>query len=650
MSWLQRLSETYDACFGQPQFETGPLTPIDHVEQQAHLEITLNEHGGFLRAAVVSKENTLMPATEESAGRTSGPVAHPLCDKLRNVAADYGSEVHGLYLEQLRVWTAHAKSPRLQAVLQYVELGHVVRDLLAKGVLVARADGSLETDWANGPSSLAKLLTADPKTKQRDQGNAMIRWRVELPHELETAVWKDVSLQREWAAFKETLPTSQGLCMSTGSVEAIATSHPKRLRHGGDGAKLISANDSGGFTFRGRFAEASEVYGLSSAVTQKAHNALRWLIARQGAKNGDQVIVAWSVYQASAAPVLADSLQFFQFLGRSENEGSQTHTSQDASPQAALVTSAGDAGQNYALRLKSAVQGYGNRFADTESIVVMALDSATPGRMAILYYRELSGSEFLGRLERWHASLAWPQNFGKDRHFTGAPAPRDIADAAYGARLKGDNGEKLRKATVERLLPCIVDGRPVPRDLVQAAVARATNRAGLERWEFERVLGIACSLYRGSHPQEFPTMSLDESRLTRDYLYGRLLAIADNIEAMALGLAKENRETNAARLTQRFADHPFSTWRTLELQLRPYIARLNASRYAGALELRKRAMDSVMTSFPTVEGQDSFLDNRRLSGEFLLGFHSQREALRPKQRSETALNENSTEELEGDPE
>jgi hypothetical protein len=31
--------------------------------------------------------------------------------------------------------------------------------------------------------------------------------------------------------------------------------------------------------------------------------------------------------------------------------------------------------------------------------VVMALDSATPGRMAITYYRELQASEFLERIK-----------------------------------------------------------------------------------------------------------------------------------------------------------------------------------------------------------------------------------------------------------
>ena len=236
MSWLQRLNETYDACFGQEQFALRPLTPIDHVEQQAHVEICLSDDGEFLRAAVVLKENTLIPATERSAGRTSGAVAHPLCDKLRYVAADYGSrDDHELYLAQLRAWAEHAQNPKLDAVLRYVEQGTVVRDLLAAGVLCAGQDGLLETAWQIGLSPLARLLTADPKTKERDQGNALVRWRVELPSELESAVWQDARLHEEWAAFNATLPALRGLCLYSGQIEPLATSHPKRLRHGGDG-------------------------------------------------------------------------------------------------------------------------------------------------------------------------------------------------------------------------------------------------------------------------------------------------------------------------------------------------------------------------------------------------------------------------------
>jgi CRISPR-associated protein Csd1 len=250
----------------------------------------------------------------------------------------------------------------------------------------------------------------------------------------------------------------------------------------------------------------------------------------------------------------------------------------------------------------------------------MGLDSATPGRLAMTYYREIKGSEFLSRVETWHASTAWFQNFGKDRHFVGAPAPRDIAEAAFGQRIDA----KHRKAVVERLLPCVVDGLPVPTDLVHSAVRRASNRVGLDRWEFEKCLGVACALYRKLHSEWEYQMSLEPDRTTRDYLYGRLLAIADHLEERALWVAGEKRETAAARLMQRFSDRPFSTWRTIELSLVPYRARLKANR-GGFLHELDKTLDAVMGLFHV----DDFQKDSSLSGEFLLGFHCQRRDLRP---------------------
>lgn len=115
-------------------------------------------------------------------------------------------------------------------------------------------------------------------------------------------------------------------------------------------------------------------------------------------------------------------------------------------------------------------------------------------------------------------------------------------------------------------------------------------------------------------------MTLDLARTTRDYLYGRLLALADSLEEWALSEANEQRQTNAARLMQRFAEHPYSTWRTIELALTPYKARLGRKAWK-----RLQMIDEVVAAF----APDAFTSDKPLSGEFLLGYHSQREALRP---------------------
>ena len=121
-------------------------------------------------------------------------------------------------------------------------------------------------------------------------------------------------------------------------------------------------------------------------------------------------------------------------------------------------------------------------------------------------------------------------------------------------------------------------------------------------------------------------MALEEERATRDYLYGRLLALADSIEGFALTQAETNRDTTAARLMQRFADRPFSTWRNIELALTPYKSRLKASeKGAGFLWKREKLLDEIQCLFQS----DDFTDDRPLSAEFLLGFHGQRMVLRP---------------------
>ena len=126
-------------------------------------------------------------------------------------------------------------------------------------------------------------------------------------------------------------------------------------------------------------------------------------------------------------------------------------------------------------------------------------------------------------------------------------------------------------------------------------------------------------------------MALEENRPDRDYLFGRLLAVADYIEEIALGVGGEKRSTNAARLMQRFADRPFDTWRTIELSLQPSIQRLQVAR-AGFLINRQKDLDQIMVLID----HDDFISNKALSGEFLLGYHCQRHYY--KHKSDTTPN------------
>lgn len=630
MSWLHKLNETYDACRGSEPEGAEKLLPVSHAYQQAHIEVTIDSSGQFESAMFIGKVETAIPATEASAGRVgTKPPPHPLCDKVQYCASDY-PEFGGAkpsffteYQEQLSNWCqspfAHRKA---QAVLSYISKNSLTADLVKERVLHVGSDMKLLTRWTDTSDTpeIFKVLTA--KAGERDQGDALIRWQVRDPDQLPSEVWLDESLQDSWARFDASTKSAKGLCMVTGERHAnLAASHPKRIRHAGDGAKLISANDSSGYTFRGRFTDDTglQASGVGYEVTQKAHNALRWLIHRQAYRQGNQVIVCWAVGGAPVPDPFSSTLDLIDKPGEI-----------DPAPQLELHA---DAGQALAQRLKQKLRGYDALLGAIDDVVVMGLDSATPGRMAITYYRELKGSELLERVESWHTRYSWFQNFSKDTRFVGAPAPHDIAESAYGHRLD----EKQKRAVVERLLPSIIDGQPLPHDLVISVVRRASNRVGLEHWEWEKSLGIACGLYRGFCNREDYQMDLDADRYSRDYLYGRLLALAERIESLALYVGGEKRDTTAAKLMQRFADRPASTWRTIELALAPAKSRLRAKR-GGAMHELDKLHDEIVTSFLS----DDFMNNKALTGEFLLGYHCQRRALMLPKATESYTSQEST--------
>jgi CRISPR-associated protein Csd1 len=620
MGWIEKLARTYDECADKVEKIGANLWPTAHFVKNAHLEVVIDGTGKFLRVRPLTRSEspTLIPATEDSAGRTSGEGPHPLSEELSYCAADLpGAKTtrFPMYLELLGDWCkSEFAHPKAKAVLAYVQKRSLWNDLFKAGVFPVKVED------AEGK----KTKVADDKV--------FIRWSVEMPGEVDATTWADRSLIEAWQRFDASRSNQMGFCMVLGAETRVTQNHPRNLRRPGDGAKLVSANDFDNFTFRGRFTDTErkkkgqrecfvplQGCGVSFDVSQKAHAALRWLITRQGYRIGNlkedqQVYVAWSVGGKPVPDPWSDTLALL--LG-----SAATPVTQDI---------ASDAGQTFARNLARAMAGYAARLDPTEDIMIMGLDSVNPGRMAIIYYRELRGSELLARIRDWHARHAWPQNFGKDKRFIGAPAPHDIAEAAYATRL-GTTGalqvdKKLEKATVERLLPCIVDGLVIPRDLVVSVVRRASNRNGLDRWEWEKVLGIACALFRGwsvSQGKEYQ-MTLEEELASRDYLYGRLLAVADNIESYALTSAEKNRDTTAARFMQRFADRPYSTWRTIELALGPYKSRLKANeKTAGFLWKRERLLDAIQCRFASTD----FTDDRPLSGEFLLGYHCQRAAL-----------------------
>ena len=286
------------------------------------------------------------------------------------------------------------------------------------------------------------------------------------------------------------------------------------------------------------------------------------------------------------------------------------------------------------------MKGYTVALGDAENIIIIGIDSATTGRLSIIYYKELKGSDFLERIEKWHRKYAWKQYYGKDKIFYGAASPADIANVAYGNSVD----DKIIRKTIERILPCIIENKDIPNDIVDNCVRQASNPIALEYWQWQKALGIACALYSGNKYKankykEDYKMSLDTETTDRNYLYGRLLALIDCGEIIALNLAGENRETNARKYMRLFSMKPNSTWKKL-------YEMFNLSSRRRLLSARKAFLKKIEELLEEVHNKfipSDYHDNSKLNGDYLLGYYCQLSELRNK-KDDNEDNEESGEE------
>lgn len=113
-------------------------------------------------------------------------------------------------------------------------------------------------------------------------------------------------------------------------------------------------------------------------------------------------------------------------------------------------------------------------------------------------------------------------------------------------------------------------------------------------------------------------MTLDPTRTTRDYLYGRLLAVAHYAERNVLSKSEENRPTNAERLMRKFAVAPYTTWPKIEEKLEPYFKKLQANNFGLYVKIQDW-LNKLHNQFTP----EDYTCNKPLEGEFLLGYHCQ---------------------------
>lgn len=644
MSWMMKLSETFDVI-SQTSDLAGILEPIYHTLKKCDIEIFVDSDGVFKNARILADQEgeTIIPITHESlTSRTSGSKPHPLSDEIKYVAKDYlifggDKSYFNDYYQLLSEWSLSMYSHwKVIAVRKYVEKGNVIQDLVNSGILKVGDD-----------SCFLEKQDLIKKIKDKKQiGKLFIRWSVGKMGVSNATTWNDFELIKSWQDFQYSKNTVNGVCQISGKSEYIFDKHTGGIVPGSSTSKLISLPSKESYqicTYMGRFTDSKQVCSIGFVSSQKAHNALKWLMRNRQifrlAK--ESVYYTWAI---SSIPLPKFEVDTYSLIDEF-NLGDLSAQIPDLIEAKAInfheIDNSRDLGLLFSQELRKVILGYKDKINATDNIFIMGLHATSDGRAAITCFREMQGSLFLVVIENWHLRYAWFQNIKKNK-FMGAPALIDIACSAYGERILDKKNSIFLRNIIDRILSCMFDNRAIPLDIVNLVVQRACNRFAFDEKtkqnskrnsksnnsdnrfdEWEKCLGVACSLYRGFYINRGYHMSLEENNISRDYLYGRLLAVGESIEQKALKKSDKNRGTNAARLMQRFSYRPYTTWKIIELNLSPYKEKLckNDSDMSFLLRMNK-LLDDI-----TCKLGENYINDNRLEGEFLLGYHCQRRAI-----------------------
>jgi len=599
LSWFKNLTKTYDnvsEIVGIPDEKGNILLPPNHTTKSNSDVCVVIDSDGIFRSADPGKLTIPIPSTEDSESRSGRAVfPHPLHDQIGYLSTN--EEKREKYLLQLGEWSE--LHPKVEAVRKYILNNTLIEDLQTCGI----------------------------KTDEK----MFVRFSVETLDDLTPNLWEDKTVSEAWQRYcKQKQSDETTLCYISGELLPITNKHPKNTNASTGNAKLISCNDNTNFTYKGRFSKPGQANAISIDASHKAHAMLKFLIATQGYKCDTQAIVTWAVDNGEAQPNLfEDSLGIYGKTIETERE--------------TLIEAQSELDFDYAKKLNYAIRGHGNseNLKNLNRLVaVIAVDAATTGRMAVTFYKDLQENEYIERIINWHETCCWHFR-SKGKSYISAPSADRIIAAVHGAP-KGEGYNKVKKQSRERILNIMLNGEKIGKAWLNAAVNRVSNPFSYDKsdggWDFykwEAAINVACAIAKKHYldNKEDFKLELEKTRNDRDYLYGRMLAIADKVESHARYLQDkksdtDKRPTNAVRYMSAFAAKPFRTWEVIYHQLNPYFQRLNGG------EWYQRELDEIMSLFK--EGE--YENDKPLNGKYLMGYSLQRRALNNNKNEEVTEN------------
>lgn len=633
MSLLTALLDSYDYALehdmvGKPDAYGNLLVPMfyDSVDSDGKniLEVIISKEGRFIAYDYVPKGETIIfPVTEDSAARSSNVAPHPIVDNMSYVVQD-GSPRNQAYMDQLESWLEYEEIDYIRIIYDFLK-----KDKIIKCYYESLLPDPIDENLKKSDPELAAAEEEKRKKKIERIEKIYITFTIaEYDGQKNVSVADNRDLQEKYRDyFFNSLCNDREkiICNISGKPDYLCFKHQPLIGR----ARLVSQIKAHEENYKGRFTIANQNIALGVETSQKVHLMAKYLLMGQNTHTElaeNAIMITW----------FSDDIQ-------NESEASIEKPIQVKNLAGIIKTVEIEMQENRGLSIademtKEIVKSFTNgnpKFSDDASYYVAILDNLVKGkgRVMLKYFKELSVSRLKVNLYSWNEKYHWYRSGNENRNINYTPSLKEIILAAYGIEREGVGLETPKKAfyssQYQNIVTALIEGRDIPSNFERALAMNIRNRMHYDKkWEDVKSCALAVLNNKGG----FESAMLKRDNNDRSYLFGRLLALFEQLEEITYEKDKE-RATHAQKLWTTYANNPTVTMLRLRKLLNPYEIKLAKSESPIKQELYadiKKEMTSVTNMLSEHYDFQSTDMSRPLDYNFIFGYEAQRRSVQTK--------------------
>ena len=626
------------------------ILPLYHMNVRSDgsnvIQITLDDEGNPIHLSFVEKDvYTIFPITEDSLNRTSNPFGHPLCDDMQYLSKSLHDRKHTHYCGQNEEWLngilleledynseeAEDVAIFLKQIRKLVLREDVLvtaKELIAQQYIVLNQDKTT-IEVQTKPATEKKKA----ESKKYDLAKVFITFTKQFSDidKLDMNLTRNQLLHKVHIHYIQKTQNEQtdmfGMCDISGQ-NMYCTNRNRGLLGKG---KIISVSNNTE-TYRGRFQQGSEVVRIGADTSEKIHLMLKFFLEHRDnvqALYNNTIAVIWF-----AEDILNERKMTLSDPTMEEEPKPWDIPVVQNKEENQRTSLADDKAKVWRKILRGNIPLSDSDKEDFFYLII--LNKISNGRIAIQSSRTIPIMIFLKNLQHWRKTCSWEIRDSRTKEYVErTPRPWDIIRFVYG--IEKDDGrvdclkDELKSSAFKRLLPSVIDGAHLPKDMARKIFSNYKNRIGFRKnWIYLQYMSCALlNKVRQDQGKEKRLTMLEKDKQTRDYLYGRLLAIYEKVEMDAMrpkekrGEDKSNslRITNVEKVWSAFFQAPERMLETLHMKIRPYLDKLKASQ-AGTYNYYNKLIGEIQTE---IRDAETYLSNknRALNEDAVFGYYAQ---------------------------